>query len=415
LKSSEFNVNVTKLISGSALSSLIFFLVLPLLSRLYSPEAFGGYQQFLSYSAILSCLATFTYHSAIPIPQNRAESMQLVLISFLTVSLVCLLLFLAFVFSPVVLFKQLGLTGIVQGRFYLPLIVFFAGLVLIIEHIFIREKRFFLLSGGRIIRASVAQGGALMFATLTSSYLGLVLSYLLGMVLSSGIMFLMCRDVFKGISVSVRDTLRTMSKYKKFPLIDTPSMLMTTIANELPIIMLTLFHSDTYIGVYAVAFRLIKAPLSIFSTSFFEVYYQKCSELYFSSRNDMLSLFMKTTLKMTVVGLCFLGVVMIFADLISHLYLGDGWSETAVVMRIIAVWIVIECVYNSISASFLVTNKLEVLFSLNCSLLIFRGIVMFCYKETPVSMITSLAISSAGAYLVYFFCAYKVIKAVTDD
>jgi len=341
--------------------------------------------------------------------------MQLVLISFLTVSLVCLLLFLAFVFSPVVLFKQLGLTGIVQGRFYLPLIVFFAGLVLIIEHIFIREKRFFLLSGGRIIRASVAQGGALMFATLTSSYLGLVLSYLLGMVLSSGIMFLMCRDVFKGISVSVRDTLRTMSKYKKFPLIDTPSMLMTTIANELPIIMLTLFHSDTYIGVYAVAFRLIKAPLSIFSTSFFEVYYQKCSELYFSSRNDMLSLFMKTTLKMTVVGLCFLGVVMIFADLISHLYLGDGWSETAVVMRIIAVWIVIECVYNSISASFLVTNKLEVLFSLNCSLLIFRGIVMFCYKETPVSMITSLAISSAGAYLVYFFCAYKVIKAVTDD
>lgn len=411
----DFNINVTKLISGSITSSCIFFLTLPVLSRLYTPEAFGSFQKFLSFSAVLSCWATFSFQSAIPIPRKQAEAARLALIPFISLATISLILLMLTVILPQDMTAHLRLSDITQGMLYLPLIVFMTGLVLISEHVLVREKEFMLLSVTRLSRSILTQGGAWVFAFYTSSYLGLLASYFIGLSLSFFLMFSTNMRFMKQSILSWEDMRSTIVKFKKFPLLDTPSVLITTIANELPIIMMTIYHTEQNIGVYMIAFRLIKAPLSIFSTAFFEVYYQKCSELFLSNRKEVNRLFVRTAMKMGLVSGCFFIIILACANLLSYLYLGNGWSETAVVMRILVVWVAVESVYNSISASFLVTNKLEILFTLNCTLLIVRLIVMYLFRADPMDMLISLSVVSAILYIIYLYCAYHVIKEGKDD
>ena len=51
---SEFNRNVLKLISGSAIANVINFLAIPILCRIYSVEEFGYFQLLFSMITIFS-------------------------------------------------------------------------------------------------------------------------------------------------------------------------------------------------------------------------------------------------------------------------------------------------------------------------------------------------------------------------
>ena len=322
-----------------------------------------------------------------------------------------LLLWLILFFSGPSLFPGLFAHDFRSKRDFLPVIVFTTGLVLLLEHILIREKQFTFLSVTRVVRALITQGGALLFSLVTASYLGLLGSYFTGLLVSSTFMIYINRNILKNIVSPFHELKATAAKYKKFPLVDTPSVLISTIANELPVLMIPLFHSDKYIGIYAVAYRLIKAPISIFSTAFFEVYYQKGAELHLSSPEKLQTLFKTTVLKMTIVAGGAGMFVLLAAESIARIYLGSGWGETALVMKIIVFWLVIECTYNSVSASFFITNKVEVLFYLNCVMLLIRIVAMYMARHTPVAMLTSLAITSAITYVINIVCAYKVIQA----
>ena len=63
---SEFNRNVAKLISGTALASIINFLSLPVLARIYSVEDFGHFQLLFSLITIFGVISCLKYEMTLP-------------------------------------------------------------------------------------------------------------------------------------------------------------------------------------------------------------------------------------------------------------------------------------------------------------------------------------------------------------
>ena len=74
---SSFAIDVLKLVSGTALAQALSLLVAPILSRLYSPNAFGTAALFASLVSIVGVIVCFRYEQAIMLPKRDEEAANL--------------------------------------------------------------------------------------------------------------------------------------------------------------------------------------------------------------------------------------------------------------------------------------------------------------------------------------------------
>src|SRR5690606_25517513 len=77
MREKSFTGNVLKLMSGTTLAQVVPFLLLPLLTRLYSPADFASFEQYLMAIQVLSVLATLKYEFAIMQPKSDADARQI--------------------------------------------------------------------------------------------------------------------------------------------------------------------------------------------------------------------------------------------------------------------------------------------------------------------------------------------------
>jgi O-antigen/teichoic acid export membrane protein len=69
-----------------------------------------------------------------------------------------------------------------------------------------------------------------------------------------------------------------IKRFRKFPLIDIWGALLNNISWQLPVLLLAVFFSQTLVGFYALAFRLIHLPMSLIGASLGKVFFQRASE-----------------------------------------------------------------------------------------------------------------------------------------
>jgi len=410
LKENEYTLNVTKLVSGTLTGNIIILISMPILSRIYSPVDFGTFQQFISFSSIFLIFGTLSFHSAILLPDSDKEVRALTLISFIVLMIITIIILSFISLLPTSMFDFLNAEEVIQHNYFIPLIVFWTGLQLILENLMLQQKRFMKLSIFRVIRTLLSQVGALLLSIIFLNFLGLLISYICSFIIVTICILIYLKFYLRFKDLSFERIRATIRKYKKFPLVDTPSMFINTISNEMPIYLLTLFHAPEKIGLYAVAFRLLRAPISILGTSFGEAYFQKGSEIFNRSKEDLTPFFLATLKKLTAIAGLLCLVVFFFSNMLVELYLGPHWIEVATIMKILMVWLFFEFLYNPVSTSFLITKRLEVLFALNLSLLVFRTGSMYFFRSSAMQLILALSVTSAVFYIIYILSALFVVK-----
>ena len=126
-KSNDVAANVLKLIVGTALGQIITVLVSPVLTRIYTPDDFGLFAIYISIVSILGVVISLRFETAIMLPEDDDEAVDLVILSTGIAFGLSLLLLLVFM-----LFNQkiIELIGHPEFEFYLyfiPLSTFFFG------------------------------------------------------------------------------------------------------------------------------------------------------------------------------------------------------------------------------------------------------------------------------------------------
>ncbi|MCH2159777.1 MAG: oligosaccharide flippase family protein [Oleiphilaceae bacterium] len=387
------------------LAVAISLLSLPIITRIYDPEAFGNFQILLSTVGLLSVISCFRYEMAIVLPKSRAEANAVYTLALILLALFTFLISVLLFFVGEALLSLLGASVLVPYLHFLIVAIFFSGLVQIARYVLTKEKRFGELGKNRVIESASAQGLKIGLGLASPSFLSLCISQLVGYVLS---LYLAMKRRSVKIVWSRQRLLFVLRKYKKFLLFNTPAVFVNTLALQLPIFMIARYFGAEYVAYYVMAVKLIEVPLKILGNAISQVYFKQAADIFNQGEGALLSLYKSTVLKLAIIiTLPALGIYFLAEPLVPIL-LGERWSQTGQVMSLLIVWKFFEFLNYPVSTTLTVLNAQHIDLILKLFLSLGgRFIAMFVFNDTFSELLIAAVIASSTYYIVFNLITFQ--------
>lgn len=330
LPKGRFARGVTVLAGGAALGQAVTVLASPVLTRLYSPADFGVFGIYASILAILTVVASWRYEFAIPLPEEDAEAANILALAFLLLlgmtGLVALLVyglgeqFTAWVKAP----------GAKPYLWLVPLGVLGAGTYQILNYWAVRKRDFPRIARTKLSRGLGRVAVQIGVGLVQSGPLGLLLGQLAGETAGSTTLASSAwkkdRQAFRAVSPKVMRQVG--ARYKRFPLFSSWGSLLDALSNNTPQLLLAAFYGATAAGWFALAQRVIAAPLNIVVDAIAQVYFGEVAQLLEDNPQATKQLFLKLTSRLALVGGLPVVVISIMSPWVFTVVFGSDW-ETA--------------------------------------------------------------------------------------
>lgn len=372
---SGFVSDVMKLISGTTLAQIISIVVMPILTRLYSPEAFGVLAIYSAIVSVVGEVSCFGYDRAVMLPEDDRDAERIVVISIIlsaAISVLCVPLFM--VFGRQLSFL-IGTQGETNYLWLVPPAVLITGIFIVLNQWNSRKKLYGRLSIVRVINSIISSAGQIAagFAGFTASIFMIVAS-IIGTVSST--IYLIVRSLGRGEGRGLLQGLYWIDvkvliyRYKKFPLFDTWSTIINSISWQLPVIMLAGFFSPVEAGYYALGNRVLRMPMNLIGSSMAQVFYQRAAQ---AKLDGSLTHLVKGVFKRLVSFGLFPTLLLAFigGDLFVTFF-GNNWIEAGIYTQILSVWTFFWFISSPLSSLFYVHEKQGMLLAINGMILLTR-------------------------------------------
>jgi O-antigen/teichoic acid export membrane protein len=254
----KFAKNFSVLVSGSAIAQLIGFLLMPVLSRMYTHAAFGLFANFQSLLSIIFSIGILGYNVPIIIEQNEQKAKAVVKLSIaLSVCLSAL--------TSIILLLPIKYFDIYNKiQFLIGVAVFLQLMNLIYTQWNIRQQRFKLNAAYMIIQNVAIFLSQWAFFKIYPTY-GLAIGLTLGYFISNIYMAFKLKLSTKGISVNeIKDVAK---RYVDFPKYFAPANVLDSLSANIPVLLLTTHFSLSEIGFYGIAYKLLMQPIVLISSN----------------------------------------------------------------------------------------------------------------------------------------------------
>ena len=166
---------------SSLIAALISFFSYIIISRYYSVDDFGTFQVFISLANYFILVSCCKYDTAILLDNSKDEKKY---ISIICITLILLTTFLSTIFSYFFyIFGFLATLG--KNIFYIPLITFFGGLVVLITSINTTNRKFKLIGISKISQNTLLSSSQIYMGIVEAlNYIGLIFGDLVGKFIS---------------------------------------------------------------------------------------------------------------------------------------------------------------------------------------------------------------------------------------
>ena len=401
-KQSSFFTNVIKLVSGTTIAQLITIITAPIISRLFTPEAFGILNVFVALLGIIAIVICLRYEYAIILPDEDADAAN--------VFALCLLIALAIsIFSSIILFffgsqlvNFLNAPGLNQYLWLIPIGLIILGLFQALNYWNTRTKHFGRLSIARIsasfTTSALPMGLAFIGLANASS---LIFSYLAGSFIFTfvlGIQVLKDNWIIFYKNIQTSRMITNLKRYQKFPLVDSWSSFINNLSWQLPSLMLLYFFSETVVGHYSLSNRIILLPMTLLGRSVSQVFYQRTSEL----RSNPSSLSKSVELvfrRLTAIGLFPALVLGITGPALFSIVFGANWEEAGRYAQILSPWMFVLFISSPLSTLFATLERQELALTVNITILITRFLALVIGGLTHNVYLTLIIWSGTGIFV----------------
>ncbi len=338
----SFVFHVTLLTGGTLIGQGLLVLLSPLLSRLYTPSAFGVFGEFVSVASVLAAVATFRYELAIPLPSEDEDALSLAWGGAFVSGLFSVLLFvLALLVGDRILgwfnihVKALGHQHLLLWA--LPFGVWFQALYQVITFLLIRYKRYRALAGSKVAAGGVAGLTQAGFGFFSSGGWGLILGWMIGRLGAVGVGVVAergdegtgrCRFFPKTASV-----FREMRRYIRFPLLAMPAALMNTLAMELPMLLSAPFFGLQIAGWFSFARRAVYTPMGLLGRSISQVYVGSLGEAISKHDKSAVALFDRLSRRLFLLAVVPFALFGITAPFLFALIFGEPWRTSGLLVQ----------------------------------------------------------------------------------
>jgi len=378
-----FGRDVGKLVSGTLVAQVIGFLAYPVITRLFAPSVYGIFAVFLSLVSIITIISCLRYEQAIFLPKDDRDGgavFHVCLSLVISVSLLCIPIFLVLGDG---LCELLDEPSLKIWLLLIPLAVFIDGTYMALRFWNTRQRRFGTQATTQALQSVSGAGLKIGFGLLGKIGTG---SLIVGQVIGNALgAIILAYQAIRLDSKTLRDSLsfsrikEQVVRYKKFPLIDTWSMLFHNLSWQLPVFLLAGFFSPGVAGLYALGHSVIQTPLSLIGGSIGQVFLQRASD---AKRNGTVGLLIEDVVElMLLLSLVPLALLMVYGGDVFALVFGNEWFEAGVYVQILAIWAVIWFI------SYPIGNATSILEIQECR-----------FKYTIANLVTRFAALTIGGY-----------------
>jgi O-antigen/teichoic acid export membrane protein len=408
---SIFAKNLVTIMSGTVVVQVISFLTLPLISRLYSPEAFGEFGMFVAILGPIGMLITMGYELAILKPKGELEALGIAVLCLVLTGLysVGTLFFLLIFRNTLITYFEL-----VESKYFLlftiPIFIVLQGIGVVLRYWSLRKGYFKNMALASIASTSSDKLIVLLFGMLGKvSGISLLLGNLFDALVKPIVLFHKTRTELKWeqLNTSWSNLKKIGKKFRKYPIYILPTNIISRLNADSYLYFLIILFSQSVVGSYMLCLRILKMPLTLISSSLGEVYFQRIS-----SNSEGGNILFKRIMRMSVYisFLPFLLMTIISQDIFIW-FLGDQWQFAGRLAQIISISVFFEFISSLTPYTMININKENFVLIQRIGLFTASLISILIGYSLASELVTFLALSILVS-MVYYITIIWTIRAI---
>ncbi|WP_379061410.1 lipopolysaccharide biosynthesis protein [Mesorhizobium sp. UC22_110] len=406
----SFVSNVKTMLGGFALAQIIPLLAVPVLTRLYTPEAFGLQLLFMGVVAVLVIACTLRLDLALQLAADEKEGGLLIsLISLLTLIVLMVLIAGIVIFGEPISAK-LGHSGQSMWMWFALPMTAATVFMQVATSLLTRQKRF-----GPIARTNVYnQVGYVAFAFSAGPFLGalgLVAAKLAGQLVGiSLVLRYVASNIYRYFRIPTPDDVRVLwNRFHQFVVFNAPYSLIGTAARDMPIYVFSTTGAAAAAGFYGLSRTVLSVPMLLATAGLSQVFYREAIEYRGAMRIETTA---RALLRLTLCGLAPLFVfVCVWGDVVFVVLFGTKWLEAGIYAMILApaAWLSVQTSWPE--RLFEVAGRQEVSFKVQMTFDMLTAIVVILplmAGENPIISVIGFAVVNCVYHLVYLTAIFSV-------
>lgn len=413
LKKNKFIKQTFSLFSGSFVSQLIFLIFTPLITRIFSPSEMGVYAIFLSLATMIPIFSTLRFEDAILLVKSKSDAQSLAFISFISS------IFFILLFCIVSIFLSENISQIFNIDSKTLFLIFIGGFVLSVRetliNLLIKNKDYSKVAYNKVQNSL----GINLIQYFSKSILGLSMLSLSKVFIDTISLIPLFFTYISKNSIQLKNfhfsKLKEIARvHKNFPLFNLPSSFINNLSQNLPLLFISAFYSLELAGLFSLATRVLRLPIDLISNSVRKVYYNEASTLK-DDRLKMFSLYKKVTSILFLIFIPIFLVIFFGGEWIFGIILGDEWSQSGQISRVLIFWFLMLFINPPSIVSFNILGKQKMLFYFEISSLLIRFLALFSGYYFYNSFEYSLLLFTAGSAIINVLIITYIYSLLKND
>lgn len=375
---SPFWRNVFTLFSGNFLAQAFALALLPFITRIYPPEAFGIVGVFMATVHVIVVVSNGGYEWAIMLPKNDRESHKLVLLSIYVLIGVCLFITFPLGIWGSQLMQMVKTPELMGWHWLIPMSLLMEGIAQALKVALNRYKHYRILSASKVVRSMTQAIFSLGLGWYGLGFEGLLYAFLLAQIGRTLILlwgywhwFLAQDFVF-----FLKDLKKTANNYKDFPRYSVISTWLNTASKHLPFFILPILFTQEINGQFSQADRVLTLPVVLISMAIGQVFFEQASKAKQESKKALAQITYQTFLKLLLLAIPFLLIVMILGPWMFETVLGEEWRLAGEYARWLIPWVAVAFITSPLAYLVDIQRKLKTYLLLNLLLFVARLVAL---------------------------------------
>ncbi|WP_343748435.1 oligosaccharide flippase family protein [Fluviicola sp.] len=419
IRESDFIRNILVLFSGSLLSQLIPFFVLPILQKyFYSPADFGLLAVFISFSELFSSVASGKLEYGIVLQDRERHAINLffgalkIVLIVTVISSILVLIFRDFISN------YLGEPRLNSYLFLLPVYIIFFSITDLFSYWNNRKRRFKVISWAKLVQTGTSETVKLLAGVMHLGVFGLILGRLSGFI---GSVLYYVRGFLKRDSRALKlldnqISRETVRENKKFLLFTTPSVFLGNLINVVYLQLFLVYFGEKMVGIIGVSMTYLSAGFGVVAVSFSQVFYSRLAET--KSKEDLLRMYIRFAKNLALLAFIPVAVVYLIPGRFVANILGEQWIELMPIARIMVVWLAAWFVSSSLSFIFIRLQKQQALLYydvLHLIVIVSGFFIGRSFSDQVESALWGFSIARCVFYIFVIGVAIRMIKKADEN
>lgn len=404
---------VLAITSGTLVGQIIVALATPLLSRLYSPDAFGAFSAVLAIVSAVGPAAAFKFDSAVLLPKSDADArnvLALSLMSSVATSIVAGGVFA--VIGPLVLANVWD--SVPFAPVWIGALVLATGVFTSLVQATLRSKSYGLLGWRSAIQSIGTTVGQVGLGFLGGAPVGLLGGLLFGRLLGFGALTRSLRPIIAARGGAPHRTL--IKRYWRSPAVLAPSSLLNALGSQLPLILVAAWFGADPAGQLGMAQRLVFLPSALIGAALAQVFGAEIAQRLRDGAGSSRALYLKATWQIGVIAVPMCAAIIIVSPIFLPWFLGEQWEQSGAFAQAMAVSASVGLIVSPLSQVYLIHQSLASL-AMDASrvVMIFgAGIIALSVGQDAVTTVWVLYAAQVLNYVITWIYGLRIVSREPD-